>query len=706
LICINATARLRPYYLRMSPTRFPHVAPLIVFAAFGAPPGSAQELAALRPVLLERMDVNAARPASLTAEGIAAARDSLRLAAGGVETVDSHRYLRGRASTLADTFALSPGVFAQPRFGSDEARLSIRGSGLQRTFHGRGLRVLQDGVPLNSADGGFDMQAIEPTAADHIAIWRGANALAYGSSTLGGAIDYVTRTGRDAPGSWTRVEAGSFGYLRATLTAGAYRPNSDAFASFTHQQQRGFRDHAEQNNQRIFANVGVRHSRAVETRVSLAAVRTDSELPGSLTKAGLAATPTSASPSNLALDQKRDFDLVRLASKTTFRAGDTTWHATAAWTYKDLSHPIFQYVEQLSNDALAGLSVSHHCRLFGREHRLNAGVLYTRGVTHAAQFVNNAGEARALLQKNDQTAANVETYAESQFAVADRLTVIAGVSAAHNRRTLDRIFSGPASYDARFRRVSPKLGLRWDGPGAQVFANLADSYEPPSFSETVTANAARHAQTARTLEVGTRGARGSFRWDFSVYRGAVKNELLAIDHDNNPATSDVTINAPRTTHTGFELGIEGNLLARGAGHRKPDTRLMGRLAWTYGAFSFRDDPVFGRNTLAGLPPHLLRGELMVETASGWYAGPTFEWVPRPAYIDHRNTFSADAYALAGFKLGRRQDRGLSGFVEVRNLTDRRYAATTGVIADAAGADTRQFLPGDGRSLYIGFEYAF
>jgi hypothetical protein len=61
---------------------------------------------------------------------------------GGIETIDPERYLKGRSSTFAETFFLSPGVIAQSRFGSDEARMSIRGSGLQRTFHGRGIRVL------------------------------------------------------------------------------------------------------------------------------------------------------------------------------------------------------------------------------------------------------------------------------------------------------------------------------------------------------------------------------------------------------------------------------------------------------------------------------------------------------------------------------------------------------------------------------------
>ncbi|RYD25841.1 MAG: TonB-dependent receptor, partial [Verrucomicrobiaceae bacterium] len=100
----------------------------------------------------------------------------------------------------------------------------------------------------------------------------------------------------------------------------------------------------------------------------------------------------------------------------------------------------------------------------------------------------------------------------------------------------------------------------------------------------------------------------------------------------------------------------------------------------------------------------IRGELLWEHAAGWYAGPTFEWVPVKSYVDHRNTLSADPYALVGFKFGRRQEQGLSWFVEARNLTDERYAATHDVVDDALGADGPRFLPGDGRSVYGGIEW--
>ncbi len=663
--------------------------------------------AAIAQTELDTMTVEATREkASKTIPTVAESRVELAKTPGGTEVVDSERYLTGRASTLADTFALSPGVFAQSRFGSDESRLSIRGSGLQRTFHGRGIRVLQDGVPINLADGGFDMQALEPSAARYINVWRGGNALAYGGSTLGGAIDYVSRSGRTDPGGFARLEAGSWNYFRGTLAGGFANDRTDAFSSFTWQSQDGFRDHAEQNNQRLFSNLGWQVSDNIETRLYITGVLTDSQLPGSLTKAQLEEHPRLANPVNLALDQHRDFELYRIASKTTIENGDNTWDITAAWTYKDLNHPIFQVIDQVSNDALLGVTFTNSTDLFSHENQVRAGVFLSHGITHAAQFTNVGGNRGALTQNSDQIATNLEAFVEDQFTIGRGFTAILGASAAHNRREIDRIFQGPPDYDYEYNEFAPKAGLRYDADHYQVYANVSGSYEPPSFSETYTANTARDAQTATSFELGTRGSYGFFRWDATAYHAEVKDELLTLIVDP-VANLSTTINADRTTHTGLEIGTEIDLLGADW-NDTPDHRLVFRSAWTYGKFEFDRHSSGGYdysgNKIAGLPPHLIRGEVMWENAGGWYAGPTFEWVPVKSYVDHRNTLSADPYALVGFKFGRRQEQGLSWFVEARNLTDERYASTHDVIDDAGGVDSARFLPGDGRSVYGGIEW--
>jgi len=677
------------------------------------------------PDTLDRTIVKSDPDSSLTQPTFEQDRLELAKIPGGTETVDSERYLTGRASTFADTFFLSPGVVAQSRFGSDEARISIRGSGLQRAFHGRGIRLLQDGIPLNLADGGFDMQSVDPLAASHINIWRGGNALSNGSTTLGGAIDYLSHTGLSAPGYSARAEAGSYEYFRARFAAGITEGSSDLYFSLSHASQNGFRDHAEQSAQRFFTNFGIRRRDDLETRFYLTAIHTDSDLPGSLTKAEMEANPRQADGSifgSLRFDNRRDYELFRFANKTTLRDGNNTWDFTAGYTYKDLDHPITPFagvIDQLSNDLAFGTVFTNTDELGGRENRFRSGLSFTYGNTTNSVFLNNLGARGALRNRDDQTATNLEGFMENRHQLTDELSFTAALAAAYSTRENDREFSNPVAtppfytppapgaqttYDASYANIAPSLGLLHEKDGIQWFAGISRSFEPPSFSEAVTSNIARDAQTANTIEAGTRGARSFAKWDATVYYSQVKDELLTL---TDPLTLvSTTKNADDTIHYGIELGAELDLLGTSWIEENAAHRLVFRTAYTYGSFEFDGDPTYGDNDIAGLPPHLVRGELLWENSEGYYAGPTFEWVPVKSFIDHRNTFAADPYALLGFKFGRRVSEGISWFVEAKNLTDEIYAGTHGVIDNAGGTDQRQFLPGDGRSVFAGLEWTF
>src|SRR3546814_15899117 len=84
----------------------------------------------------------------------------------------------------------------------------------------RGLTLLQDGVPINHADDNGDFQELEPIFFDHLEVYRGSNALRFGSGTLGGAINGVTPTGRTAEGIYLRGDVGSFDSVRGLVSAG------------------------------------------------------------------------------------------------------------------------------------------------------------------------------------------------------------------------------------------------------------------------------------------------------------------------------------------------------------------------------------------------------------------------------------------------------------------------------------------------------
>jgi iron complex outermembrane receptor protein len=227
-----------------------------------------------------------------------------------------------------------------------------------------------------------------------------------------------------------------------------------------------------------------------------------------------------------------------------------------------------------------------------------------------------------------------------------------------------------------------------------VFGNFSGSFEPPSFGELTGGPGVSilKAQTAHTFEIGTRGKLARVEWDIAAYSARVRDELLGL---NDPSGQPLgTVNAPRTIHRGLEVGAQLALT----------DALSWRSSYLWSDFRFDGNASYGDNALPGIPEHFYRGELVWALREGYAVTLNTEWSPRRYAIDMANTWFADPYALVGLKVARDVEHGLSWYVEGRNLADRRYASTTGVIADARGIDAAQFLPGDGRAVYAGVSW--
>ncbi|MEP7247864.1 MAG: TonB-dependent receptor, partial [Gammaproteobacteria bacterium] len=528
-------------------------------------------------------------------------------------------------------------------------------------------------------------------------VMRGANALEYGGTTLGGSINFVSPSGHDGYGARPRLEGGSFGYRRALVSMGDVLTSGDYFASASAYSQDGFRTWSEQKSQRFFSNAGIQLRDNVETRFFLSALHTDSQLPGSLTKSQLAANPEQANAASRAGRQQRNYDLYRLANRTVIDLDDAHLELSAGYSYKDLFHPIFQVLQQRSNDYNVSIRFVEEHPLAGHANRLILGVSPSWNRVSDDRFVNAAGQKGAPTAASEQESRNLTAYAENEFDLNARWTLVAGAQwTGSERRLEDRFLSnGDQGLDATYTRVSPKLGFLFHaGPGWSVFGNLSDSFEPPSFGELTGGPGVNllDAQQARTVELGTRGTLSGVQWDVAAYSSRVHDELLGL---NDPGGQPLgTVNAPHTTHRGLEVGAQVPL----------SSTVSWRSSYLWSDFHFDGNAAYGDNKLPGVPEHFYRGELTWSPRDGYFATLNTEWSPRRYAIDMANTWFADAYALVGLKAGRNLAQGLSWFVEGRNLANRTYASTTGVIADARGVDAAQFLPGDGRSVYAGLSW--
>lgn len=688
----DARAHARGSRLRL---RLPALLALTLSFSVSAADSAAGEFAPT--TTLDRVEVRAGN-APATVETLEEARERLDARAGGTGVVDGQRYRDGRVSTLADALGFATGVFIQPRFGAEEARMSIRGSGIQRTFHGRGIELLQDGSPLNLADGGFDFQAVEPLSARYIEVYRGANALEYGAATLGGAVNFVSPTGYDAAGAGLRAEVGSYGYARAQATLAGNDGVADGYLSASAFAQDGFREHARQETWRLFGNAGWRFGDTLDGRLYLTHVDTRSQLPGNLTLAQAMDDPRAANAGTVAGDQRRDFRLDRLGARLAWTPSDGSSLLLSAYLAdKSLHHPIFQVIDQNSRDAGIDLRWRGEGELAGRRNVFVAGLALAQGHIDDDRHVNLGGHAGDRTNRLALRARNAKLYLENQAWLSERWAVSLGAQALRStRRSRDRfVTSADESFDVDFRGVSPKLGLLFQGgSNSRLYANLSGSLEPPSFSEITGGPAATlvDEQRATTLELGWRTHRDDLDIDLSLYHARVRDELLSLaDGNGNPLG---TINADRTLHRGIEFGV--------------DWRFAARLAWSMNVlvndFRFDGDPVYGDNRLAGIPRQQLRGMLRWQVSDRMFLAPNVEWVPRGYHVDHANSFSAPGYHLLGLKLGGELGERCNWFVDARNLQDRKWIASTNVVADARGLDAANVLPGDGRSVYVGLEW--
>jgi iron complex outermembrane receptor protein len=210
------------------------------------------------------------------------------------------------------------------------------------------------------------------------------------------------------------------------------------------------------------------------------------------------------------------------------------------------------------------------------------------------------------------------------------------------------------------------------------------------------------------VELGSRGKKGRFEWELSLYRSWLRNELLEL---NNAQGNDIgAVNVNRSYHQGIEAALDIELLKSVFLQKKKEgagDRLTLSQTYTVNDFHFDGDAVYHHNRIAGVPIHFYEAELLYATAAGFYAGPNIRCNITHYPVDQANTLFADSYALIGFKIGFRPQKGFSVFLEAKNLTDKRFPSSVDPIADArTSPDAQIFHPGDGRAFYGGISWSW
>ncbi|WP_348737440.1 TonB-dependent receptor family protein [Pseudomonas rhodesiae] len=669
-------------------------------------------------------DTNAQDPrlATVTVTGAQAseaqkAERQLAKVPGKTAVIDNHEIEKGRASNAEDVLAMQPGVFAQATSGSAANKISIRGSGLNTFYQGYvlGIKFLFDGLPL-TGPGGTQEDMLDMAGVDHTEVLYGANAFNYSALSLGGAINFVSKTGRTDPGNYARFEAGSYGYRKQVLSTGGVEGNADYYVSLQHNERDGYQDDTANKGQGIVANFGYVFNSKLETRFFLRYREETLSQGNTLTKYQIKHDPTSNA---VPFGRKKDGTTL-LGSKTTYTFDDNArlevglgyndyplyngWRYSATpqdWRSKDINLTL-RYLR--TGETFLGLNS-------------DSTVTFSTTRAYLADVKSHSKSTKIKQQEANYTGSRDTVFSlGNELQLTDDLWLSSGLSFIDIKRKAEIEYTTgvnttafPNGVEYEERDVAPRIGLRYTlTPEFELFGNVSRSIDPPvtwQLGSTGTPYIRDvRPQKANTVEFGIRGGHGIFDGSLTLYRSWVQKELLSVVVRQATATQDqlvATSNGSATIHQGIEAGLNA-LLWEGQGG---DTVAL-RQAFTYNDFHYRNDATFGDNELPGLPRQVYQAELEYRQATGFYA----QLNARSAssyYVDFANSLAAPSYTLWGAKFGyEAPNRKWEVFVDARNLTNERYATASNTAYDAKGQDSANFYPGDPINVTTGVSYRF
>ncbi|GAB1387275.1 TonB-dependent receptor [Melaminivora sp.] len=633
-----------------------------------------------------------------------------------------------RLATLRDALDYQPGVVLQDFFGAtDQPRLSIRGSGIQSNPVNRGVLLLQDGLPLNEADGSFVIGLLEPRNAALVSVRRGANTLTPSATQLGGELDFQSLTGADQKGL-VRLESGRFGRQALQGAVGRVGEQWDGRISVSGDRFDGFRHHSASRRQALHANLGLQGG-GVENRSYLSWTDLAFEIPNVVPKERVGSQPQGVmgdgnTPQDQLLniyrrDPRRETRQLRLANRT-------------RWGQEALRQELGLYAQH-TDDWFKdpGIGTRSDNRTLGAQWRIDgqagqllrwhAALAWSRSQMERGLRAVSPANGSELQQFGNYRlrAENLQGQLGADWQLAPDWSLVGQLGWSRQSRDGASRQTGQ-SLDQQWTFATPKLGLNWQlTPATRLWANLSRSQEAPTFWDIVSGTVANPAnpasassrltrlevQRATTWELGGQGHWGqgarATQWQLAYYRSQLADEILSVSNAYGQALG-TTNYAGGTRHQGLEAGLSGSW-ALGASQA-----LDWRGSWTYSDFRFKDGAYAGKR-IAGVPRHLINAELLWRGNSGqgrWRVGPNLRWMPQATSIDHANTpgSTQDAYALLGLRLEWTQGPWRAWLL-AENLTDRRYASSF-AIRDQASAAQPGYLPGLGRSLALGLSYQF
>ncbi|KKO43882.1 TonB-dependent receptor [Arsukibacterium ikkense] len=432
--------------------------------------------------------------------------------------------------------------------------------------------VLEDGVPV--APGLFvgNDRYFNPRIqrVEQIEVLKGSASLRYGPSTIGGVVNYQTKTPDD--GVTVTGRAGSFNMQEVNVEAGGKSASGDAFAGVvaTHATSDGFMDKGYEMSD-VMAKAGVvfSNNQKLGIKASRHENKANISYRGLLLADYLAGADYNPAADDYYLTDRTAFDINHewtLSSQATlqtllywsemsrdywrYNVDTPASNAAGRWVYTDVLTGNNRSFERLGletrltlDHSLAGLVVNSEFGLrFMQEEANDTRIRAVRSSDRTG--VND----RHIVDSANSIAA----YAQSRLELSERFAVTPGLRVESYEQKRVVLSSEGASAKTSNTEFLPGIGATFNlTESAQLYGGVYRAFSPASNGVALDGLTDQQLDGERStnVELGIRGKQGALNYEVAAFAMDFSNQVVTGNSDPNLSQS----NAGKTEHRGMEF---------------------------------------------------------------------------------------------------------------------------------------------------------
>lgn len=511
-------------------------------------------------------------------------KDALKNIPGSGQVISKEMLLKIHPISVHEALSRVPGLYLR-----DEEGLGLRANiGIRGLFPTRSSKVLllEDGIPFVLAPYGDPTTYYHPPIDrfERIDILKGSGQIQFGPQSIGGVINYITKTPPLEPGGSISLAGGSRSFLKTYTTLGGTWGNVKLLLDYTRKQGDGARENINSKINDVTGKIGVKVGKKSSFLLKLNYYGENSQV----TYAGLTQVEYERNPRSNPFKYdnfkatKVGLHLIHyypLSEKTFLTTNFYGYNIKRDWwrqNHNGVNNNVIPATEAQTKPDTAVTGRLRDYWVYGVEPRLNLNFNFL-SLKHKTNFgfrlhyeiqdrqalqnlTSSTARSGTLIEDNGRLTEAVAIFMQDQFSPFTKsLTITTGVRLEHvNYERTNRLYSGGAGITgkASLTEVIPGLGINYT-PNSKwtLFAGVHRGFAPPRTEDAID-NSGNPIELAAELswnyELGMRSEPVSgLNLEFTFFRLDFENQIIA--HSVAAGSAGPLTNAGQTLHQGGEI---------------------------------------------------------------------------------------------------------------------------------------------------------